>query len=267
MRYLNTIPQPHIEPYRVYAPRSVRSNAPILSTSRAQDYNRRKSAELGWKVASGGIYNGPTDARLARDLYCFIHDLNMLRKSAGSSSPDYALVQPCEGECRPDVMQGSLKNNCYNRDGMLGDRTMTEIFNVITLKRGGSTVPFPSGTDWGAHWLKNIDLSGTRFKTVNEVTIVPAASDNAAFVDNNGQQQVAYDACRDQGGSNCGTAPVPSPPKPKPPAPDNKKAVLPYMPNIGPKRADVPSTAEKKSNMGTIFALTAAAAGAALLLG
>lgn len=265
MRYLNTLKPAHTEPYRVYAPRSVRANAPILSAARAQDFNRRKSAELGWKVTSGGLYSGPSDARLARDLYCFIHDLNMLRKSAGPSAPDYALVQPCEGDCRPDVMQGSLASNCYNRDGMLGERTMTEIFNVVTLKRGGSTVPFPSGTDWGAHWSKNIDLSGTKFKTANEIAIVPAASDQAAFVENNGQQQIAYDACREQGGVNCGSAPVPSPPKAKPAA-DKEKAVLPYMPNIA-RQPKGGSTANKKSNAGTIFALTAAAAGAALILG
>jgi hypothetical protein len=264
MRYLKSLPLPHTEPYRVYAPRSVRRNAPILNGPQAQDFNRRKSAELGWKVASGGAYNGPSDARLARDLYCFIHDLNMLRKSAGAGSPDYALVQYCEGACNPDVMQGSRSNNCYNRDGMLGERTMTEIFNVLTLRREGKAVTFPSGKDWASHWTANIDLSGTKFRSASEVVIVPAASDNAKFVEDNGQQQAAYDACREQGGVNCGSAPVPSPPKPVPPT--KKTAILPYMPKFdGDKRPS--STTPKKSNAGTIFAVTAAAVGAALLLG
>ena len=264
MHYLKSLPPPHTEPYRVYAPQSVRQNAPILNGPQAQDFNRRKSTELGWKVASGGVYSGPSDARLARDLYCFIHDLNMLRKSAGVGSPDYALVQYCEGVCSPDVMQGSRSNNCYNRDGMFGERTMTEIFNVITLKRAGQTVAFPSGRDWASHWVANIDLSGTKFRAASEVVIVPAASDNAKFVEDNGQQQVAYDACREQGGVNCGSAPVPSPPKP---APSPKKtAILPYMPKFDSNRQP-PATASKKSNAGALLALTAAAAGAAYLLG
>lgn len=266
MRYTRTLPPLHKMPYRVYAPRSVRANAPILNGPQAQDFNRRKSVELGWKIASGGDYSSPSDARLARDLYCFIHDLNMLRKSAGVGSPDYALVQYCDGECRPDVTQGSRSNNCYNRDGMLGERTLTEIFNVLTLRRGGTAVAFPSGKDWGAHWAKNIDLSGTKFKSASEVVIVPAASDNAKFVEDNGQQQVAYDACREQGGANCGSAPVPSPPKPAPPEDKKKAAILPYMPKFPRRTADEPKP-ESKSNTGTFLAVAAAAAGAAFLFG
>ncbi len=244
--------------------------APIL-TARASSWNAEKAGGLGWKVRQGGPYSGAGDVRLARDLYCFIHETNMLRKALGSSGADWEQVRYCEGTCNPDVMQGTKEHNCYNRDGMLGTRALAELANVIGVNLAGDRVVFPSGRDWGAHWNEALDLSRTKYPPeAGKMYIPPAASGPAGWVVATGQQEAAVDACKAQGGKDC----APPPPPSTPPKKDEKTPVKPTPKKTCPQGQSLVNgvctrkklaTKQKpvaESNTGMVVGLLAAAAGA-----
>jgi hypothetical protein len=246
-------------------------SAPILSGS-AAGWNARKAGGLGWSVRAGGPYSGVGDSKLARDLYCFIHDTNMLRKALGPNNPDWPQVQYCDGACNPDVAQGTKDHNCYNRDGMLGERSIAEIANVIGVHLDGDTVAFPSGRDWGEHWYRALDLSRTRCPpSAGKRYPVPSASGPAGWVVQSGQQQTAVEACVAQGNSASTCAPPPppdaAPPPPAPPAPPlpprkEKKPPAKKPPAKKPPAKKPPAKPPTKSNTGVVVGLMAAAAGA-----
>ena len=232
--------------------------APILNTSGATAWNTSNARKYGWKVKPGGPYSGVGDSQLARDVYCFIHDMNMLRKNLGAGSPDWNQVRYCEGSCNPDVRQGTQANNCYNRDGMIGDRTAAEISNVIGQEMIGTVIVYPSGRAWGRHWMNALDLSGSRTPPIPGVMWpVPSASGPAGFVVANGQQQDAHAACLSQGGTEASCSgrppeqaapsPVSAPPPPSPaPPPAPRPPAPPPAPRPQPKPKPKPKKAAKK---------------------
>ena len=232
--------------------------APILNTSGATAWNTSNARKYGWKVKPGGPYSGVGDSQLARDVYCFIHDMNMLRKNLGAGSPDWNQVRYCEGSCNPSVAQGTKEQNCYNRDGMIGDRTAAEISNVIGAELAGTVMVYPSGKTWGRHWLQALDLSGSRTPPqANKMWPVPNASGPAGWVQANGQQQSALDACIAKGGTQASCTG-------RPPAGGGGGAAPPpkKTPPVAPPPRQPPKAKAKSSNTGLMVGLLAAGAGA-----
>lgn len=84
--------------------------ATILDLSAATRFNVRKSAELGWSVNPDVFPDGPGSPDLARAVYEFQHRF-----------------ENCPGEANPGVRM----EQCYNRDGMIGDRTLQAMANVV----------------------------------------------------------------------------------------------------------------------------------------
>jgi hypothetical protein len=227
-------------------------SAAILSST-APQWNVAHQAEYKYKFRAGGGYTGASDVKFSRDVYCFQHDINMMRRSGGETHPEWELVRWCAGDCRPDVRQGTKEQNCYNRDGLLGERTLAEISNTIGQHLAGSQVVYPSGRAWGAHWAAALDLSSTKFPPkAAAVVVVPAASDTAVWVNETGQQGAAVDACLEQGGtaSKCGTVKTP----------DRGKAPPPVRRDPPPRRRDPPPAAESGGS-GVVLGLLAAGAG------
>ena len=105
--------------------------------------NIKLAAKYGWKTAPGSGYSGPGDWDLAKDIYCLQHQ-----------------VESCSGSCNPTTKQ----QDCYNRDGMLGLRTMQAIANEIN-----------KGSSLGKVWQKRIILP-PKYLT-GGVKSLPPASD------------------------------------------------------------------------------------------
>lgn len=96
----------------------------VILKKTAYKTNIGYAKKWGWSVKSG--YSGPGDKKLARDVYCFQHD-----------------VEGCSGSCQPD----KKVVDCYNRDGMVGDRTLTLMANAIA-----------ENTAWGQKWAATINI-------------------------------------------------------------------------------------------------------------
>lgn len=111
-------------------------------------YNATKAKVLGWSIKS--TYSGTSDMKLARDVYCFQHE-----------------EEKCGGTCNPDV---ATSTDCYNRDGMIGARTLQLMANEV--------IQNPT-SKWGAWWLKTITFPSSYLTAVKTP---PAASDVRADV-------------------------------------------------------------------------------------
>ena len=85
--------------------------AMFLDVSNAQRKNREFSAKYGWGVVPGGIYSGVGDRDLAEDVYRFQHK-----------------NERCSGTL-PANLSTSI-GQCYNRDGMIGQTTLQQIYNM-----------------------------------------------------------------------------------------------------------------------------------------
>jgi len=73
--------------------------------------NKKLSKSKGWSLSLLGkqMYKTVSSVALSKAIYCLQHTLEVALKT-----PD------CFGSCTPDIKSG----DCYNRDGMLGGRTM-----------------------------------------------------------------------------------------------------------------------------------------------
>lgn len=123
-------------------------------SSGAGSTNKNLATKHGWSVKRPGkgmplvvnYYSSESDSRLAKDIYCFQHK-----------------TEKCPGNCTPSV---STKD-CYNRDGMIGLRTLQELANAIIKKT-------PDGTFFDSL------LSLPQKYYVGGVKSPPAASDLAS---------------------------------------------------------------------------------------
>jgi len=93
--------------------------------------NVKLAAQYGWNVKPGSGYSGVGDPKLAKDIFCFQH-----------------ITEECSGICAPD---NHSKPDCYNRDGMIGQRTLTLLGNEIGSQTAlgkvwGQKLNIPSGT-------------------------------------------------------------------------------------------------------------------------
>lgn len=84
--------------------------ATILDMSAATRFNTRKSAELGWSVNPDLFPDGVGSPDLAVAVYEFQHS-----------------YEGCPGSVDPFARM----DQCYNRDGMIGDRTLQAMANVV----------------------------------------------------------------------------------------------------------------------------------------
>jgi len=114
--------------------------AAILSKGAANWNAKTGSKDLKWGV-KGGFFTGPGDPELARQVYCFQHE-----------------IEECAGTCLPL----ESKTDCYNRDGMIGARTLQEMFNAAA---NGTPQP------WADNWKLSIV-----FPSGMKVTTPPPAS-------------------------------------------------------------------------------------------
>lgn len=96
--------------------------ATILDIGTATAYNQRSSegreSAVQWGTYEEMDYSGPSDPKLARDLYCFQHYAEKAIDIAGEA-------QSAPEDCTPNSVQPQL----YNRDGMLGERTQRLLVN------------------------------------------------------------------------------------------------------------------------------------------
>ena len=96
-------------------------------------FNKKSSAKYGWSVKTTSTkYKGVDDKTLALDIYCLQHAVETALGIPG-----------CSGTCTPTVATG----NCYNRDGMIGARTLQHLGNEIS-----------KGTTVGKWWAANLNI-------------------------------------------------------------------------------------------------------------
>ena len=90
--------------------------------------NKNKLAgKYGWKVRAGGKYTSVGDPILALDVYCFQHAMEQAEELKSLAKGDIKATDLlCGGTCST----GTKMKECYNRDGMLGKRTMQLISNA-----------------------------------------------------------------------------------------------------------------------------------------
>ena len=104
-----------------------RTNPPKVNTKLAKKY--------GWSVRSGGKYKAVNDPVLANAVYCFQHIMEQMEEQADLKK---GLIKStdllCTGTCAPKTVM----KECYNRDGMLGHRTLQLVGNAIAA--GKTTV-------------------------------------------------------------------------------------------------------------------------------
>lgn len=106
--------------------------ATILDMSAATRFNTRKSGELGWSVNPDIFPDGPGSPDLAAMVYEFQHR-----------------YEDCPGSADPFTRM----DQCYNRDGMIGDRTLQAMANVVVEGDMGNpdyywiseSIVFPAG--------------------------------------------------------------------------------------------------------------------------
>ncbi len=119
-----------------------------LNTSAAMKYNAKSTDKYKWDTHPSSPYDSAGDPALAKELYCFQHD-----------------AEGCKGECIP--LKKSI--DCYNRDGMMGKRTLQLIANNIA-----------TGGVWGEFWKQRIILPPGMVAAGQKVP--PPASDVRAEV-------------------------------------------------------------------------------------
>ena len=93
--------------------------------------NSKLASKYGWSVRPNGKYKSVSDKTLAMDIYCFQHAVEQADELRDVAKGDLKAVEKqCYGDCKPNVITG----DCYNRDGMIGQRTLQEIGNAIVAK-------------------------------------------------------------------------------------------------------------------------------------
>jgi len=96
--------------------------------------NAKLAKKYGWNIKPGGKYKSVSDKQLAMDIYCF---QNEVENANPKNKTD------CSGICEPKTVKG----DCYNRDGMIGNRTLQLIGNAIA-----------EGTSWETLWKGSINI-------------------------------------------------------------------------------------------------------------
>lgn len=100
----------------------------VQATNPTYTNKSKLASKYGWTVRSGGKYPSTGDKQLALDIYCFQHIMEQQEESVSVAAGKIKATDvQCGGKCDPNTKMG----DCYNRDGMLGKRTLQHIGNAL----------------------------------------------------------------------------------------------------------------------------------------